>query len=229
MAQVVKFITKAARASAALTLIVFAGNAQSATVFTFSTPTVTNYTAGDLPSFTANSITASFSDPQGTLINPLALFNTNSSGICAWYAINNSTGRCGALTGSIPSNNSEFSGFNLTLDAPQSLFLKSFEIVNLNNVDNGSITFSQGSQSETFNFTGAGGTFNFSSFTAQSGTPIFVSSSGLATTGSAAFRLANFSVEEVPGPLPALGAFAAFGWAKSLRKKVSAKNSIISD
>ena len=226
MAQALQSIAKISGSSTILALITFAGNAQALTVFNFTTPSTTNYTSNNLPSFTVNSVTASFSNPQGTLINQSALFNTNSSGICAWYAINNSTGRCGALTDIVGSNNSELTGFNLTLSASQPQVLKSFTITNPQNVNNGSITFAQGSLSETIDFAGSGGTFtggtfNFSSFIAQSGTPILVSSFGTAVdaSGSAAYRLTGLNVEPVPGPLPALGVFAAFGYARTLRKK----------
>jgi hypothetical protein len=221
MTQALRSIAKISGSSTILALITFAGNAQALTVFNFTTPSITKYTSNNLPSFTVNSVTASFSNPQGTLINQSALFNTNSSGICAWYAINNSTARCGALTDIVGSNNGELTGFNLTLSASQPQVLKSFTITNPQNVNNGSITFAQGSLSETFNFAGSGGTFNFSSFIAQSGTPILVSSFGTAVDASqsAAYRLTGLNVEPVPGPLPALGVFAAFGYARTLRKK----------
>lgn len=230
MTQALRSIAKISGSSTILALITFAGNAQALTVFNFTTPSATNYTSNNLPSFTVNSVTASFSNPQGTLINQSALFNTKSSGICAWYAINNSTGRCGALNGIDGSNNSELTGFNLTLSASQPQVLKSFTITNPQNVNNGSITFAQGSLSETFNFAGSGGTFNFSSFIAQSGTPILVSSFGTAVdaSDSAAYRLTGLNVEPVPGPLPALGVFAAFGYARTLRKKCR-QNDKVSD
>jgi hypothetical protein len=47
--------------------------------------------------------------------------------------------------------------------------------------------------------------------------------------GCGSVNISNFSTQEVPGPLPILGAAAAFGWSRKLRKRLkSSKPEVIS-
>jgi hypothetical protein len=51
-----------------------------------------------------------------------------------------------------------------------------------------------------------------------------INSTGLATTVNDApyLQITSFGVTEVPGPLPVLGAAAAFGWSRRLRQRIKA-------
>jgi hypothetical protein len=194
--------------------------ANAATVFTFSTDSVVNYSSS--PAFTSSGINASISSPVGTDTPSGALFNTNSSGLCSFFDNNSSSvRRCGSTDPRGGTNSSTLTGFSLQFDKP--VFLQSFDIANSNNISSGSIQFSSGSNSKLFNFTGDSSQAFDSVFEVGANTEIVVTTSGLFAdpSTSGAFRITNFQVQEVPGPLPVLGALSAFAWSRNLKKKVS--------
>lgn len=60
-------------------------------------------------------------------------------------------------------------------------------------------------------------TESFTPFLVKANSPVTVNS---AFTGSMDYWVSSVTVEAVPGPLPVLGAFAAFGWSRKLRRKL---------
>jgi hypothetical protein len=192
----------------------------AATVFTFATDTTINYSTP--PSFTSSGITATLGSPVGTDIPSAALFNTNTAGLCSFINNNSSSvRRCGSIDANGGTASTVLSGYSLFFDKP--VFLQSFDISTPNNLSSGSIQFASGSSSKLFNFTGAGSQTFDSIFEVAANTEIFVTTSGIIDdpSTSGAFRITNFAVQEVPGPLPVIGALSAFAWSRNLKKKIN--------
>jgi len=164
-----------------------------------------------------DNIILTLSNPQGSNL-PANSLNTNSSGFCAFALVGNSNGRCGYLAGS----NSVINGFSLSFD--KSVYLRQFDIAGLQNITGGSIAFG----SELFNFTGNGPQTFINPFLASAGSTILVTTTGAPDGQSGVFRLTNLQVElapeaSVPGPLPLLGAGAAFAYSRKLRTRILKK------
>jgi hypothetical protein len=129
--------------------------------------------------------------------------------------------------------NASLNGFTFQFNSPVNL--SSFQIFRPGGTTFGSLKFTSGSSTQTLTFNNSGGaefasgspftTLNFSSpFYVAANTPIFVDTSGTqftsGTTGG--FRINNFTVDvPVPGPVPIIGAFAAFSMSRRLRKRIS--------
>ncbi|MEB3266236.1 MAG: hypothetical protein VKN13_06435 [Cyanobacteriota bacterium] len=69
-------------------------------------------------------------------------------------------------------------------------------------------------------------TSTFGSFVAKAGTPVTVASAfplvpGTSTTSAIDYWVGSIDVEQVPGPLPILGAAASFGWSRRLRRRIN--------
>lgn len=62
-------------------------------------------------------------------------------------------------------------------------------------------------------------TSTFSGFLVKAGTPVSVATAF--PTGSADYWVNSINVQQVPGPLPILGAAAGFGWSRRLRRRIS--------
>lgn len=62
-------------------------------------------------------------------------------------------------------------------------------------------------------------TSTFSGFLVKAGTPVSVASTFPA--GSTDYWVNSINVQEVPGPLPILGAAAGFGWSRRLRRRIN--------
>ena len=130
--------------------------------------------------------------------------------------------------------NAGITGFTFEFNSPVNL--SSFQIFRPGGTEFGSIKFTSGLLTETLTFSNPGGTevasgtsfttLNFlSPFYVAANTPIFVDTSATqfvsGETGS--FRINNFNVDVLPtpGPVPIVGAFAAFSMSRRLRKRIS--------
>lgn len=160
------------------------------------------------------SLTASNSNSTGN--NPNTL-NTTDEGLCAFTAVGNvSIGRCGYGDDSA----SGVSAFQLSFNAPaaiQAFNVSTFEDFT---ISQGTVGFSLDNVNFTdFNFNSTGSVA--ASFSAGANQPIFVRTSATFSNvlNTGLFRIDSFTVEEVPGPLPILGAAGAFGWSRKLKRK----------
>ena len=200
----------------------------NAASFNFSSNPHRNYTES---TFSASSPFSNFTLTQSGAVsnNPptAGALNEGVLGLCAWYQ-NNSTNtdyRCGSTPELGGSNTSSLTGFKFKFN--KFVSLKSFDVVQSTNLSTGTITFTSGANTKSFNFTGDSTLAFDTAFQVQADTDVTISTSGTlsnsADGNSALYRLNNLEVEEVPGPLPALGVLGAFGWSRKLRAKL-AKN-----
>jgi hypothetical protein len=190
------------------------------TTFTLTEPSVVNSASPlNIGPQGVDNIILTLSNPQGTNL-PTSSINRNIAGLCAYADVGTSGGRCALTSGS----NAVLNGFSLSFD--KSVFLRQFDIAGLANVTSGSIAFG----ANQFNFT-SGGTQTFvTPFLVSAGSTIFVTTTAV-TPGpqGGVFRLANlqvaFAPAAVPGPLPLLGAGAAFAYSRKLRTRILKKAS----
>jgi hypothetical protein len=123
-------------------------------------------------------------------------------------------------------------GLTFTFDKP--VYLKGFDILKVGGVEKGELVFTSASSSQTFEFLNVGGvdtangvvftSFAFNNnFVVEAGAPLTISSVGsvFSSNQAGSFRISNFTVQEVPAPLPLLGFAGAFGWSRRLRKKLA--------
>jgi hypothetical protein len=118
----------------------------------------------------------------------------------------------------------------------KTVYLKSFNLTDLitppstnRNVDSGSLTFTQGFSSETFNFTNAtpdNTVFNFiNPFLVSAGSEVTLATSGslFGSNISGSYRINDLKVDtyEVPGPLPVFGGAVAFRFSRRIRRRIS--------
>jgi hypothetical protein len=210
-------------ATTALALATAVAPASAATVLTFTNQT---------PSTTANSATASAggitvtaNDPVGGPFPANGGINSTSDGLCA-FAQNNSDGRRCAYLASPSTDATQLTGFKLSFN--KSVFITGFDIGLFDNpnLNSGTITFGT-SPSVSFSSTG------FKSLSGpllvEENTPLSIVTAGdfvnTANPGGL-FRIQSLTVEEVPGPLPLLGAASAFAYSRKLRSKVKSNNVI---
>lgn len=197
-----------------LSLVVIDGKAASAiSIFNTTSGSSTNNTS---LSFTSGGLTLTASNSNSTGNKP-GTINTTPAGLCAFTAVGTpAVGRCGY--GTNPS--SGVSEFQLIFNAPvniQSFNVNSFETAN---ITQGTVGFSlDGVNYTSFNFNSNGSVAT--NFSAGAGQSIFVQTSATFSNSlnTGLFRINSFTVEEVPGPLPILGAAAAFGWSRKLKRK----------
>jgi hypothetical protein len=171
-----------------------------------------------------------------TLFNPLWTstpsvidgIRQNSMGVCVWAKVGNSdtTGRCNVN----PFNNVNYVGAELTgltgvVD--QASWLKSFTIGQFqetSTISNATINFKLGGTIiQSFNITGVD-TYTFSSpILLAAGQNLEIITSGVSSdsVNGSAIRISTFDIDAtVPGPLPLLGASAAFGWSRKIRRQI---------
>jgi len=125
-------------------------------------------------------------------------------------------------------------GFTLQFDKPAKL--SSFQIYRPGGTTFGSLVFTSGSTTETLTFSNPGGTesnsgtsfttLNFANpFYVAANVPILVDTSATQylTGETGSFRINNFTVDVpgAPGPVPLLGAFAAFATSRRLRSRIN--------
>jgi hypothetical protein len=144
----------------------------------------------------------------------------NGAGLCSF--IQNSTApggfRCGYSAGSGATASSSLTSFDFTFSSD--VFLRSFNVSALNGVNSALLSFG----AQNFNITSTG-VQNFSgNYLVSQGTPVTLSTSSVVFADGlgGAVRISDLQVEEVPGPLPLLGAASAFAYSRKLRKKISA-------
>lgn len=175
-------------------------------------------------SFTQSGVTLDVTNPLGTVAGFTTL-NSASSGLCAFADIGSTASRCNYGPGGSAGNpgvDEKFNGFTLSFNKPGEL--NSVLASLLSAVSSPSITFTAGTQAQTFsNFT-QGQTLNFTTpFSLAAGESIIVTTSGSGTggNGSGAFRINNVNFTEVPGPIGYLGVAAAFRYSRKIKSKLS--------
>jgi hypothetical protein len=203
-------------ASAAISIFLGTAPSKASVVINTTTPSSTNLSSQTF-SNSGTSLTLSNSNSTGS--NP-GTINTNSSGLCAWTVVGTSggsLGRCGY--GTNPA--SGVSSFQLSLN--QASFITGFDVSVFEsaNISQGTIGFSTDNVNFTeVSFTGAGS--QSLNFLAGENQTIFVQTSAdfnSQAIDTGIFRISSFTVADVPGPLPILGAAAAFGWSRKLKQK----------
>lgn len=208
---------------------------QSAAIYNFRTdPTETTSTR----TFVNNGITLIVDNAQGNNILTAIGINGGSGGVNT--DINN--GLCVALYAGFGTGKCQYNSYiagdptltGLTFTFDKSVYLRSFDVLKPGGVESGSLSFTSTTSSQVFSFTNAGGadtangvafaSFTFNpSFVVAAGSQMTLSSAGTTFSASqpGSFRISNFVVEEVPGPLPLLGFAGALGWSRQLRKKLN--------
>jgi hypothetical protein len=198
----------------------------NAASFNFSSDPHRNYNES---TFSASSPFSNFTLTQSAAVSSdspdAGALNEGPLGLCAWY-VNNSTTtdyRCGSTPALGGSGTSDLTGFKFKFN--KFVSLKSFNVTQSTNLSTGTITFSSGTNNHFFAFGGDGNLAFNTPFQVQADTEVTVTTSGTlsnsAAGNSALYRLNNLVVEEVPGPLPALGVLGAFGWSRKLRAKLA--------
>lgn len=202
--------------------------------FSFDSPTDTSAASA---SASAGGTTFTLSSPQwssGASTSGVTNgIRTGPTGVCAWAVVGTleNSGRCdvnvGATTGSGFSG-AQLTGFTGVFN--QSTVLRSITIGQYAPaafITNAQIQFKVGGTVlETLNPTAAG-FFNLPTpitLAAGQNLEIITSGSSSANNGGV-IRISSFDadVPPVPGPLPLLGASAAFGWSRQLRRRIQAK------
>jgi hypothetical protein len=188
-----------------------------AAVFDLTSPSSSNTS---IKTFLDSGLTLTASNSNSTGTNP-GTVNTNSAGLCAFAATGTSgVGRCGYGS----ANNVGVSSFMMAFDKPvsfNSFDVSDFDAGNLPpNISQGTIGFSLDNVTFTnVSFNGTGTVpIAFQALTPNQ--PIYIQTSGLFSNSlnTGGFRLNNFNVTEVPGPLPILGAGAAFNMTRKFRR-----------
>jgi hypothetical protein len=150
----------------------------------------------------------------------------NNMGVCVWAKIGTTNGRCNVN----PGNDAGFIGAELTGltgAVSQPSLLKSFTVgqfQELNSISDAKIKFKLGSTIiQSFDITGVG-LYTFSSpilLAAGQNLEIITSGSSSDAADGSAIRISTFDIDAaVPGPLPLLGASAAFGWSRKIRRHI---------
>ncbi|MFN9644322.1 MAG: hypothetical protein ACK6BG_04200 [Cyanobacteriota bacterium] len=197
-----------------------------AAVFDLTSLTSTN---ASIKTVLDSGITLTVSNSNSTGNNPKTI-NINEHGLCAFAATGTSNiGRCGYGTGG--GSNVGVSSFQLAFNKPinfNSFAISDFDNANSPaNITSGTIRFSlDNSTFSPITFTGTG-TYSLPSLFQglAANQTIYVQTSAVfanaLNTGN--FRLNNLNATEVPGPLPILGAGAAFSMTRKFRR-LSAKS-----
>jgi hypothetical protein len=194
-----------------------------AATFDFTTGTTGNQA---IKSFVDSGITLTVSDSNSTGLNPLTseTTSTNPGGLCAYAVTTLSTPRCGYGNGS----GDGISSFKLTFDKAVTLSSFAVSIFNSNLMDNGTLSFSlDGINFSPTVFASTGTVSLATSLFAAANQPIYVRSSATIasdnTSGSALIRLSSLTAhEQVPAPLPLIGAAVGFGLSRKIRQRISA-------
>jgi hypothetical protein len=163
-------------------------------------------------SFTEGDLTVTFGTSSSS---PQTVTASSAQGLCLFANSSDGTPRCG-----IAGTSEQPSEYNfLQLISNRDIFLTGGFVNQINNIagSNGiSITSFIGGPDLAI-IPNALGSFTTTSLFVSASQPLFFTGDGLNT----ATRLSNFTFEEVPGPLPVLGAAAAFGASRRIRKKIN--------
>ena len=196
--------------------------------FSFVSPTDTSAASA---SASANGTTFTLSSPQwtGGVTNGI---RQGTTGVCAWAVVGTlaNSGRCdvnvGTTTGSGFSG-AELTGFSGVFD--RDTVLRSFTIGQFApaaSITGAQIDFKVGSTVLATVSPTAAGFFNLPTpITLAAGQNLEIITSGTsAASNGAVIRISSFDADaSAPGPLPLLGASAAFGWSRQLRRRIQAK------
>jgi hypothetical protein len=175
-----------------------------------------------------------------TLSNPIWTSTTtiidgirqNPLGVCVWASIGTQEGRCNVN----PLDSSGYVGAKLSGlsgSVSKTSFLKSFTISQYaGTISNASIQFKLGNTVlETLSINSTGLKTLSTPILLAAGQNLQILTFGDGpnpnnTTGSS-IRISTFDIDTaVPGPLPLLGASAAFGWSRKLRRQVKKAQTI---
>ncbi|MFN5161233.1 MAG: hypothetical protein ACK5IA_05020 [Cyanobacteriota bacterium] len=180
--------------------------------------------------FTDNGITVTADEPVGANLDRNAGFGSGGintdlkNGICS-YLKSGDPAKCqyGADGGVY------LYGYTLTVDT--SVEFRSFNITRGRGLSSGTITFSApGVSDQTFSFENPSGTGQNTfpkvfapGFFVNAFVPVTVRTTGVVISDpeGGSFRINNLEIAEVPAPLPLLGAAAAFGWSRRMRRRIS--------
>jgi hypothetical protein len=164
-------------------------------------------------SFTEGDLTVTFGP---SLSSPQIVTASSAQGLCLFANSSDGTIRCG-----VSGTSEQPSEYNfLQLTSNRDIFLTGGSVNQIltalgGNSNSISITSSIGG-SELASVPNTLGAFSTTPLFVSASQPLFFTGEGLNT----ATRLNNFTFEEVPGPLPVLGAAAAFGASRRIRKKI---------
>jgi len=213
---------------------VFGSSAQAITFDFVNNPAITTSSA----SYVVSGLTLTVDGAQGvgqpTVASTVGSGGINrdiNNGLCARFR----TGS--ALTGSnrcqyLASTDASLTGFKFRFDQP--VVLKTLQAFRAGGTTKGSLNFTTGASSQLLEFLNPGGaettsgsplaTLSFPTpFYVPANTDLFIdtSASEFLSGSTSGFRINNLNVEVVPGPLPILGAGAAFSLSRRLRRRVS--------
>jgi len=213
-----KRIAGVALASAGVALFQFASPAGAAT-FDFTTGTTGNQT---VKSFLASGIGLTASNSNSTGNNPGTLNNVTTGsvkGLCAFASVTN-TGICGYGS----TAGSGVSSFQLKFDKP--VLLNAFNVETFDFASgSGSVGFSLDNTNFQYtSFNSAGDKTLSSVFAAAANQTVYVRTTG-GTNGVSGglIRLGSLTAnQQVPAPLPILGAAVGFRFSRRIRKRIGA-------
>ena len=157
---------------------------------------------------------------------------SSSNGLCLFANSTDSTNRCGLLSQSpVPINYNKvgissnkdlfYTGFNISQVLIGSFISPTPPVTGELKVWRGQANSGTLLQTIDLASTSIGSTVNFTSpFLFSAGENLVFQASG----SNASIRLGSLTVEDVPGPLPLLGATAAFAWSRKLRRRLNSLN-----
>jgi hypothetical protein len=169
---------------------------------------------GDAPSrsFSNGSFTITFKPSSSS---PQAFVSSSGNGLCLYANSTNATSRC-HISGTTPPNT-----YNLTqMTSNQSIYLTGGSVRQITGTASSISISSLIGGPSLATIPNTTGNFNFARILVSNSRPLYFMGSGTDT----ATRIESFSFDEVPGPLPVLGAAAAFGWSRRLRRKLKQSN-----
>ncbi len=215
--------------------VTFQGASALAATFDFTSSSQTTTSSA---TFTSSGISLVVDQAQGvgqpgvaSLVGSGGINRDINNGLCAAFRTGSSftgTNKCQYPA----ATNASLTGFNFKFD--KDVILKSLDVFRVGGTTSGSLAFSAGSLSEALVFSNPGGTESTSGVpyaTLNFSSPFFVAANTLLTVDTSAtqfvtgetgsFRINNLVADVVPGPLPVLGALAAFAKSRQLRRRIA--------
>lgn len=160
--------------------------------------------------FSSGGVNLSFAPSSSSAMTNVA---SSANGLCLFAYSSDNTARCG-VTGSVGAP-SIYNFIEFTSNAP--LFFTGGNVKQILGTVNATDVKFDINGSSLAVIPGSTGDFTFASpVTIQAGQTVVLSGSG---NHNSSIRVQSFNFEEVPGPLPLLGAGAAFAWSRRLRNK----------
>jgi hypothetical protein len=201
----------------------------SALAISFDLTTPTDTQGSTSAPITAGGTTLILSNPLWTNNVPVGI-RQSTLGVCAWAVVGTSGGRCNVnvidgFTGS------QLTGLKATFS--KSSILKSFNIGQFapssgaGTIANALIQFKVGGTvKDSLSITGNGPYALNTPILLGAGQDLEIVTSGSTNAANGGlFRISAFEADSVsvPGPLPLVGAGAAFGWSRKLRRRLQVK------